>query len=385
MVYTDVMEAPEVPAVVTGQELTVVVPTFNEAENVALVIDALHNALDGKLSWEVVFVDDNSPDGTAEIVKRAALEDPHVRCIHRLGRRGLSTACVEGVLSSSAPFVAVMDADLQHDETILPTMLQTAQRENLDVVVGSRYVSGGGVGNWDANRQRMSKLATLMASIVTKVKLSDPMSGFFLINRATFNRLAPDLSAIGFKILLDLFATSKTPLRFAETPYQFRSRQHGESKLDNQAAWDFFMLLADKTVGKYVPVRFISFAAIGGTGIAVHLMVFSLLYYYAAQSFNIAKIAAVVLSITWNYALNNLITYRDKRYRGWRWFTGLLSFMVVCSVGAVADVGVSSYLNSELERGAVLFTYAAVIAGILVGAVWNYAVSSVYTWRSKAK
>lgn len=362
-------------------ELTIVAPTFNEARNVPLLVDALAAALDGKCEWEVVFVDDDSPDGTAEIAKSLAKNNMRVRCLHRIGRRGLSSACIEGALSSAAPYIAVIDADLQHDETILARMLDRIKQDNLDVVVASRYAAGGGVGEWDERRQSLSNLGTRLAQLATKVALSDPMSGFFLMKRDTFTTLAPRLSALGFKILLDVFATAKTPLRFAEEPYEFRERQHGQSKLDSQAAWDFIMLLADKTVGRVIPVRFISFAAIGGSGIFVHLAVFSLLHYALSQGFTTAKISAVALSIAWNFTLNNLITFRDKRYRGWAWLGGLASFTAVCSVGAAADVGISSYLATEFDRQAIWLTYAAVIAGILVGAVWNYAVSSVYTWK----
>ncbi len=371
---------------IPGYDLTIIVPTFNEAENIEPMIAALHTALDGKLAWEAVFVDDNSPDGTAEIVKRAARKDPHIRCIHRLGRRGLSSACVEGVLSSAAPYVAVIDADMQHDETILPQMLETAQTEDLDVVVGSRYVDGGGIGTWSRKRAFISKLATRLATMATKVKLTDPMSGFFLVRRSTFMSVAPDLSSMGFKILLDVFATARTPLRFHEEPYEFRERARGESKLDNQAAWDFAMLLADKTIGRYIPVRFLSFAAIGGAGVFVHLLVFYALFLGLGASFTMGKVAAVIAAITSNFMLNNLITYRDKRLRGWRWFTGLASFMAVCSIGGVADIGISSYLATSAAPNSWLTAFNNVIpvmVGILAGAVWNYAVSSVYTWGDR--
>ncbi len=366
-------------------DLTVVVPTLNEAENVPLIVDVLHKALDGKAHWEVCFVDDNSPDGTAEIAKKIAQQDPRVRCIHRIGRRGLSSACIEGALSSAADFVAVMDADLQHDESRLPIMLETARTENVQVVVGSRYVEGGGLGEWDKSRADISKFATNLAKTVTKVELSDPMSGFFLTRREVWNVLTPELSGMGFKILLDLFATSKTPLSFREVPFEFRTRQHGTSKLDNQAAWDFLMLLADKTLGKYVPVRFISFALIGGSGVLIHLGVMFVLLEVLTASFPVSKMWAVGLSIIWNFILNNIITYRDRRLKGWRWVTGLLSFAAVCALGAAADVGISTYLFDTAKEGDLFrsFWVLPALVGILIGSVWNYAVSSVYTWKGK--
>ena len=366
-------------------DLTVIIPTFNEVENVELMVDALHQTLDGVARWEAVFVDDNSPDGTAERVKSIARRDPHVRCIHRIGRRGLSSACIEGALSSAADYVAVIDGDLQHDETRLPIMLETARNEDVDVVVGSRYVEGGGVGEWDQRRADISKFATKIASLATKVELSDPMSGFFLIKRKVFLELTPGLSAMGFKILLDLFATSNTPLSFKEVPFQFRTRQHGESKLDNQAAWDFLMLLADKTVGRFVPVRFISFGLIGGTGILLHMAIMAVVMGLTGDNFTVSKVWAVSTAIVSNYALNNFITYRDRRLTGMRWFTGLLSFAAVCALGAVADIGVSSYIYADGQGDGILqrFWQIPALIGIIAGSVWNYAVSSVYTWKNK--
>ena len=374
-------------------ELSVIVPTFNEVENVPLVVEALKKALDGQVAWEVIFVDDDSPDGTAEAAKVQARIYPNVRCIHRIGRRGLSSACIEGVLACAAPHVAVMDADLQHDESKLLNMLQTARESGVDIVVGSRYAEGGDTSAWDKNRENMSRFASRLARMATKVHLSDPMSGFFLIKREVFNRLAPRLSALGFKILLDLFATARRPLTFEEVGFAFRSRRFGESKLDSQAAWDFLMLLADKSIGRMIPVRFISFALIGGSGIFIHLAVFNAVFelngaVYNAGSlddaFTVAKAFAIGTAIIWNYILNNLITYRDRRLKGARWWTGLLTFTAVCSVGAVADFGISKYLYAEAAEGSIMrrFSILPNLVGIAAAAVWNYAVTAVYTWRS---
>src|SRR5262249_16130474 len=157
-----------------------------------------------------------------------------VRCLHRIGRRGLSGACIEGALSSAAPYVLVMDADLQHDPAVIPAMLARAKAEGLDVVVASRYVSDGATGAWDRRRLRLSRFARRVGHVGTKWRLSDPLSGFFMVRRATFNEIAPRLAGEGFKILLDLFASAPRPLKFAEQPFQFGLRQHGESKLDEQ-------------------------------------------------------------------------------------------------------------------------------------------------------
>ncbi|NNC68332.1 MAG: polyprenol monophosphomannose synthase, partial [Gammaproteobacteria bacterium] len=230
-----------------GPEVSIIIPTFNERENVDELLSRINNVLND-INWEAIFVDDDSPDGTASYVREIAQNDHRVRCIQRIGRRGLSTACIEGMLSSSASFFAVIDGDLQHDESLLRPMLTTLKSEDVDIVVGSRYISGGGVGDWDRSRVNISRFANKLSNFVTKSTLSDSMSGFFMIRREAFMNSVRDLSGIGFKILLDLFASSPQPLKFKELAYEFRSRKSGDSKFDTHIAWDYGMLLLDKLV-----------------------------------------------------------------------------------------------------------------------------------------
>src|SRR5256885_6223717 len=194
------------PQAAATPRLSVIVPTFNERDNVATLFRRLEAALAG-VNWEVIFVDDNSPDGTWDVVRALARQDPRVRCIRRIGRRGLSGACIEGILASSAPYAAVIDADLQHDERQLPKMLALLQGGEADLVVGSRYIAGGSAESFNKQRAGISALATEVAKRVLRVKIADPMSGFFMIRRDRFEQLAPELSTQGFKILLDIVAT----------------------------------------------------------------------------------------------------------------------------------------------------------------------------------
>ena len=361
-------------------ELSIVVPTFKERDNVAKLVLLLDAQLQG-VRWEVVFVDDDSPDGTAEAIRSLAQTDQRVRCLQRIGRRGLSSACVEGMLSSSARYLAVMDADLQHDESILPAMLDSLRgEENLDIVVGSRYVDGGGIGEWDGRRVLFSRTATRISRLIVPTALKDPMSGFFMLRRTAFLGCVRGLSAVGFKILADLFASSERPLRFKEIPYLFRNRIAGQSKLDNQVAWSYGMLLLDKLIGHIVPVRFVAFAFIGGLGVVVHLGVLTLVYKGGFGDFVSGQAVATTVAMVFNFAINNVFTYRDRRLSGIRWFTGLASFIATCSVGALANVGIANYVFGQ-QSGWLL----AALAGILVGAVWNYSVSSVYTWGTAGK
>lgn len=358
-------------------DLAVVIPTFNEKGNVAAIVAKLDQALRG-LSWEAIFVDDDSPDGTAEAAREIARLDRRVRVIQRIGRRGLATACIEGMCATAAPAVAVIDGDLQHDETILPAMLAALDADvALDIVVGSRFVDGGGTGEWDRDRVAKSAFATKLSQRVLDVGLTDPMSGFFMIRTSVFRGIAPHLAGIGFKILLDIMAAGARPLKFLELPYVFRTRSEGESKLDHVVAMEYLIALYDRKFGRMIPVRFAMFSAIGVIGVGIHMAVLSLLLFGLGAAFLLGQILATVAAMTFNFFLNNALTYRDRRLRGGRaLLDGWVSFCVVCSVGAVANVGVAAFLY-DFRYGAWAMS---ALAGVLVGAVWNYALSSRFVW-----
>lgn len=357
-------------------ELCVVVPTFNERDNIEEVVSRLHAALAGR-EWEVLFVDDNSPDGTADKVRELARRDCRVRVLQRVGRRGLSSACIEGMLASASPYLAVMDADLQHDEALLPEMLELLKSGDLEIVVGSRYVGGGSTGEWASERAQASRLATRLSKLVLKVDLKDPMSGFFMLRREVLHEAVSRLSGMGFKILLDLFVSVPRPLRFRELPYRFRTRHAGVSKLDSLVVWEYLMMLLDKLVGRFIPVRFLLFGFIGVLGVGVHMAVLSTGFLALQASFLSAQASATLVAMTSNFLLNNALTYRDRRLRGWGLLKGWLSFAIACSIGAASNVGVAAYLFQERHVG---WAWSA-IAGVVVGAVWNYAVTAVYTWN----
>jgi dolichol-phosphate mannosyltransferase len=365
------------PQAVATPELSVVVPTFNERDNVTTLFRRLETALAGK-AWEVIFVDDNSPDGTWDVVRGLARQDARVRCIRRIGRRGLSGACIEGILASSAPCAAVIDADLQHDETQLPKMLALLEAGEADLVVGSRYIEGGSADSFNKQRAGASQFATEVARRVLRVKIADPMSGFFMIRRDRFEQLAPQLSTQGFKILLDIVATARGDLRVREIPYTFGSRLHGESKLDSMVALDFLGLVLAKLTHDVVSLRFLLFAMVGSIGLLVH---FAALY-VALEVFDLpfpnAQGTAALCAMTSNFILNNFLTYRDQRLKGLAILRGLLLFYLVCSVGLLANVGVAwSVFDQEP------IWWLAGAAGALMGVVWNYAMSGLFVWRKR--
>ena len=363
--------------VTAGPELTVVVPTLNERDNIGTLVDLLDTALD-TVSWEVIFVDDDFADGTAERVRELGRRDRRVRCLQRLGRRGLATACIEGALAASAPYIAVMDADMQHDEKLLPQMLAILKGEPVDLVVGSRYVAGGGIGGLDAARANISAFATRLSRIISKAEIADPMSGFFMLRRGALEGALRRLSGQGFKILLDILASSPQSLRIRELPYNFRERRHGESKLDALVAWEYMMLIADKLIGHVVPVRFALFALVGGIGLLVHMSVLWFALSVVGAAFNSAQASAAVVAMTLNFFINNLFTYRDRRLRGVALLRGLFTFYAICALGTIANVGIAGYVFSKNE-----VWWLAGFAGVVVGSVWNYAVSSIFTWKEK--
>ena len=363
--------APHIP------RLSIIVPTFNERANVTKLFEKLQNALAG-IDWEVIFVDDNSPDGTSDAVRQLAGQHGHVRCLRRIGRRGLSGACIEGILASSAPFVAVMDADLQHDETQLPKMLAIMQDGQTELVVGSRYVAGGNADSFNKQRAGGSALATEISRRLLRIDISDPMSGFFMIRRDRFEQLAPQLSTQGFKILLDIIATGRGSLRIVEIPYSFGSRLHGESKLDSMVVLDFLGLVLAKLTNDAVSLRFLLFALVGSTGLVVHLVTLFIALKLFDMPFAEAQGCGALLAMTTNFILNNFLTYRDQRLKGFGILRGLLTFYFVCGIGLLANVGVAFSVYDHEP-----IWWVAGTAGALMGVVWNYAMSGLFVWRKR--
>lgn len=343
------------------------------------LVERLRVALAG-WEWEVVFVDDRSPDGTAEEVRRMAREDRRVRVMERLGRRGLSSACIEGMMSSAAPWIAVMDSDLQHDERVLPEMLRAMAVGGVDAVVASRNLAAGGMAALGERRKRLSVWGQRLSRRVCRCEVTDPMSGFFLVEAEFFRRLVGRLSGAGFKILVDILASSERPARVREVGYVFRTRAAGRSKLDANVGIEYLVLLADKLIGRWVPVRFALFVGVGALGVGVHLLVLAGLYGTGRVEFARAQVAATVVAMTSNFLLNNVATFRDRRLRGWGLIGGLGTFYAACSVGAIINVAFASLLMGRGVGWAV-----AGVAGTGISSVWNYGVNTVLTWRRSAR
>jgi len=360
-----------------GVRLAVIVPTLNEKDNVGTMIAALDAALAG-IAWEAIFVDDDSRDGTPEEVERFARQRGNIRLIRRIGRKGLSAAVIEGFLATTAPVVAVVDADMQHDESKLAAMLRAIEREGAELVIGTRYAGEGSTGEWSQGREVISRFAGWVAERVMPQRLSDPMSGFFMMRRDLFVEIAPRLSALGFKILLDIVLSAGRPLAVAEVPYTFRLRHAGESKLDSAVALEFVIQILDRICGRWIPPRLILFGLVGGLGLIVHLVVLRTALALGLP-FGNGQTAAVAVAILFNFVLNNLITYRDRRHKTLgAWLKGLAGFYLVCSAGAVANVGVGVMVFAAEPRW-----WLAGIAGVAVGSLWNFCASTLLVWRNK--
>ncbi|HVX80832.1 MAG: glycosyltransferase [Devosia sp.] len=363
-------------------QLSIIVPTFNERDNVALLYEKLAETF-GSTPFEMIVVDDNSPDGTAAAVKALQRNHPNIRCLQRIGRRGLASACIEGISASAAPFFAVMDADHQHDEKILPAMLERAMAGD-DIVVATRYAAGGSAGEgFSATRAAGSQLATRLSTLLTGANLSDPMSGFFLMRREVFDEVAPSLSDDGFKILLDILVSAMRyrkangqALRIGEVPYEFRQRHAGDSKMSPLIVVQFLGLLLSKMTAGLLPTSFLLFALVGGTGLVVHLVTLTLANALFHPPFWISQTVAALVSMTSNFFLNNELTYADKKLRGLRLIVGLISFYAVCSFGLIANVSVANLVYGFDHQ-----LYLAAIIGVIMSVVFNYAVTRVFTWR----
>ncbi len=355
-------------------DLSIIIPTYNEKNNIAPLIQSLRSALED-VEWEVVFVDDDSPDGTSKLLRDYALKDNRVRVIQRLGRRGLASACIEGVLSSSSPYICIMDADLQHDEGLLNQMLDSLRNEDLDLVIGSRYTDQGNADAMPYYRKKLSEAANWFSNRMFGVNITDPMSGYFMFTRHYFESVQYKLSGRGFKILLDMLISSHQPVRFKELPYVMRQRQHGESKLDFLVIWDFLIQIINRVLGKFVPYRFLSFMTVGFSGLVIHMFFLWLLHAQYHGDFTYAQSVATFIAMTSNYFLNNIFTYHDARKKNKALWSGLFKFYLVCLLGAVLNVALASYLY---DRN--IIWIIAGISGAMAGAVWNFTISNIFVW-----
>ncbi|CAK0772843.1 dolichol-phosphate mannosyltransferase [Gammaproteobacteria bacterium] len=364
-------------------ELSIIIPTYNETANIIPIVEAINNALP-QACWQIIFVDDDSPDGTAETIGRLAKRDSRIRLIHRIGRKGLSSAVIEGMMASTTEYVALMDADLQHDETLLPTMLDTLRSNNSDLIIASRYMETASTGELPIYRRSLSVAAIRLTELFLKTQLSDPMSGFFMIRKSLLERVVRQLYGRGFKLLLDIFSACSAKgisVRYLELPYTMRSRKFGDSKLDIGIGFDLLFLICYRYFLGVIPVHFFAFSLVGLLGVGVNMALLWFFLKVTTLEYTFAYVAALYITMTNNFLLNNQFTFRTQRLLGRRLIKGLFGFFAACSVGAIVSVGVSSLLFEKFN----LPWWLAGLSGMLVSAFWNFASSSTFVWNSPDK
>ncbi len=359
--------------------LSLILPTYNERENLPEIIQTLRVILH-PIPHEIIVVDDDSPDGTWKIAQELSKNRDDLRVVRRVGRRGLSSAVIEGFLAAKGDVLAVADADGQHDLSLIPK-LNAAIGDGAKIAIGSRYVEGGSVGQWDERRHTMSRIATALAIRLCKVHVTDPMSGFFAIDRTAFEEILPRLNPKGFKILLDLLVHAPAGLRAAEIPFTFGIRTHGESKLSRRVQIEFLEYLYDATFGRIVPLTFIEYCVVGAMGVAVNLGVFFLTRLLLSESSTsllpIPLLTGIEAAIIFNFVLNNSWTFGYAKLKGWRAITGFIKYNIVCAIGALANIAVTSYL---FFYGTGEFSSLAV--GAFLGMIWNYTIGRLFTWNA---
>lgn len=356
--------------------LTVVLPTYNERQNVEPLVNELAASARGGFIKRVVYVDDDSPDRTAEYIK--SQDFPlEVLCIHRLGRQGLSSAVIEGGLVADTEYVAVMDADGQHAPSDLMKMLSGMQSEGADICIGSRFLEVPGQASHSGLRAWISMVGNKLSNVALGLHLSDPLTGFFIIKRSLLVEAAKCIRPSGFKILLDvLYVLRKKDIKVIERQIVMRQRLHGESKLDTAVMLEFVEQVLSRLTGGLIPERFLWFSVVGGSGVFVHLSALYGLLFYSDVSFLPAQALSTFVAMVWNYTINNRITFRRNRRTGAAWFSGLIAFVGISSVGAVANVGVAGMLNSSD------FTWwISGLSGVFVGIVFNFSLSRFFVWR----
>jgi dolichol-phosphate mannosyltransferase len=355
--------------------VSIIVPTYQESTNIPILFERVKVALDG-VAWEMIVVDDDSPDGTSNVAFALATKDCRLRCLRRVNRSGLAGAVIEGWMSSSADFVAVIDGDLQHDESILREMYEVLATGAGNLAIGTRLREASG-GSLSPARQRLSDLGAWFFRGIAGAAVTDPMSGFFMIRREIVSRLAQRLSPDGFKILIDVILSAGGDLNIIEVPYRFRKRNTGKSKLTPLVGIDFLGLVVHHATAGVLPIRFVLFAMIGAGGLIVHIVMLSaVLHWFGALTFDSGQLIATVVAMASNFILNNEITYRSYRYRGLDLIEGFAGFALGCSVGAIANIDIASWLYSDNQTW-----WVAGLAGALLSVVWNYAVSTNLIWR----
>ena len=359
--------------------LSIVIPTYNERDNIIVILEELKKVLKS-ISHEIIFVDDNSPDGTSAVVKDCMKKSSKIRLIHRIGRRGLAGAVIEGIFAANADIVAVMDCDLQHDENKLLDMINLfSKNSSLDIVIGSRFTETGEISEkaFSKIRELGSKATTFIIKKVLNITSTDPLSGFFMVKKESFLKSSENLQTQGFKVLADFLATSGKNIQIKEIGYRFKNRIAGESKMSFLTTLELIGLVLSQILKGKVSIRFILFCMVGLSGIFVQLLITGLVMLLINQ-FPTSQTFGIIAAMTSNYFLNNIITFQERKLKSLDLIRGLFSFYLICSLGAFTNIAIATYIFSFSSNWLI-----SSFIGACFGAVWNFTLSSIFTWKSK--
>ena len=366
--------------------VSLIIPTYNERDNITPLVERIHHAL-RQHSYEILFIDDNSADGTADLA--ASLSDKYpVRVIVRRDRRGLASAVVDGLSQAESAIIAVMDADLQHPPELIPDLLKEIEK-GADIAVASRYVKGGGCQGWSLTRRLISRGAIFLAHLLLPAtrRVSDPMSGFFILRKNVVKDAS--LNPSGFKILLEILMVGKFR-QVAEVPYTFVTRERGKSKLSPRQQVDYLKHLYSLMRRTGELLRFIKFCLVGGSGVIVNYGLYWILTRLAGFtplddtatggiiSGNLAMAISIETSIITNFILNNYFTFADRNVRGLKaFFSRLFNFNLICLIGGLIQIGVANLLTITLG----IYDLISILIAIAVAMLWNFLLNNWWTWR----
>lgn len=363
--------------------LSLVIPTYNEYQNIGPLIQRITSALEPVTdNFEIIVLDDDSPDGTWQVAEEIARENSHLRVIRRCGERGLGTAVIAGWQAAKGEILGVMDGDLQHPPETLPKLLSSVLDTDAEIVVASRYIDGGGISAWSLGRRLSSWMGAFIASLMLPNILRlvrDPMSGYFLIRRSVIEYL--DLHPEGYKILLEVLSRGKYQT-VVEIPYIFEDRKEGKSKLGPKQYCDFFIHLGRLARETGQIGRFLRFCGVGFSGVLVNEGALKFFTDVGGLHYIYSAILAVEIAIISNFFFNDLWTFSDKANQepgiGNR-IKRLCKFNLICASGAclnililwaLTDLGGLHYLRSNLF-------------GIFAATLWNYSMNYHITWNGK--
>ena len=353
--------------------VSLVIPTYNEKENIVPLVERLSRAFANQ-NYEILFVDDNSKDGTVDLISELAARYP-VKVMVRLNERGLATAVLHGFKYARGNIIGVMDADLQHPPEINPSLLKAIEN-GADMAIASRYVRGGGCPNWGLARRIISRGALSLAHVFlpNTRKVKDPMSGFFMFKRDGLDKV--EFQPVGYKILMEMLVMGKFQ-NVVEVPFIFEDRSSGRSKMKARQQIDYLRHIFSLMRRKGELVRFLKFIGVGLSGTIVNLGILRLVNALTNWSGYVALVPGIEVSIITNFLLNDFFTFSDRRTGNMKSFFGrLLRYNLVALSGAVINYAIAAGLFTVG-----LNIYLADFIGIVVAFLWNYFFSTVWAWK----